>query len=58
MEKQVRLKIRLGGIIICLQCVRNAAQRKIMRDGHAAQRRIPRDGAAAKRLPAERRSAK
>ena len=58
LEKQVRLKIKLRGIVVGLQRVRDAANCKIMRDGYATICRIPRDGTAAKHLPAERQRAK
>src|SRR5437660_12006907 len=57
-EKQVRVKIRLRGIVVCLQRVCDAANSKIMRNGYATICRIPRDGTAAKHLPAERQRAK
>ncbi len=53
LEKQVQPKIRLCGIVVGLQRMRDAANCKIMRNGYATIRRIPRDGAAAKHLPAE-----
>ena len=58
LEKQVRLKISLCGIVVGLQRMRDAADCKIMSDGYATTRRIPRNGAAAKHLPAERQCAK
>src|SRR5712691_10316632 len=53
LEKQVRLKIRLCGVVVGLQRMRDAANCKITRNGYATIRRIPRDCAAAKHLPAE-----
>ena len=38
LEKQVRQQMRSRGIVVGLQRTRDAADRKIMRDGHAATR--------------------
>ncbi len=57
MEKKVPLKIRACGIVVRLERVRDAANRKIMGNGYAAIRRIPGNGAAAKHMPAERQCA-
>ena len=57
MEEKVPLKARACGIVVRLERMRDAANRKIMGYGYAAIRRIPGNGAAAKHMPAERQGA-
>jgi hypothetical protein len=52
MEEKVPLKVRACGIVVRLERMRDAANRKIMGYGYAAIRRIPGNGAAAKHMPA------
>ena len=52
-KKQAVLKIRSSCFGIGLQCVRNVAKCKIVRDGYTAIRRMPRNGTGAECLPAQ-----
>ena len=52
-EEQILPEIRSGGMIIGLQRMCDAANRKIVCNGDPAIRRIPSDGAGPEHLPAE-----
>src|SRR5437016_13473513 len=57
LEKQVRQQMRSCGSVVGLQCMRDAADGKIMRYGNATVCRIPRDSADAIHIAAVPRGA-